>query len=128
MMHNQPGNQLSLLSDQPPAVRMELSGAVSHEQSTTDSFRHLGGQAIYSRKVMLDLSKCHYVNSGGVAWLLVQHRRFQEGGGKLILHSASPVVRQIFSLMKMELVLNFCHDSLEAERSLNDMTQGGASA
>lgn len=122
-MHKQPANQLSLLSDQPPTVRMELSGAVSHEQSTTDSFQQLGGSTIYSRKVMLDLSKCHYVNSGGVAWLLIHHRRFQEGGGKLVLHSASPVVRQIFSLMKMELVLNFCQDSLEAERLLNEMAQ-----
>ena len=119
-MRSQPGNQLSLLDEHPQAVRMELSGAVSHEQGATDSFQQLGGPSIYSRKVMLDLSKCHYVNSGGVAWLLVHHRRFQEAGGKLVLHSASPVVRQIFNLMKMELVLSFCHDALEAERLLSD--------
>jgi anti-anti-sigma factor len=119
-MHSQPGNQLSLLGEHPQAVRMELSGAVSHDPSPTDLFKQLGGPAVYSRKVMLDLSKCHYVNSGGVAWLLIHHRRFQEAGGKLVLHSASPVVKQIFNLMKMELVLNFCHDEAEAERSLND--------
>ncbi|HEV3338812.1 MAG TPA: STAS domain-containing protein [Pirellulales bacterium] len=119
-MHNQPGNQLSLLGEDLQAVRLELSGAVSHDQRATDSFQELGGPKIYSRKVMVDLSKCHYVNSGGVAWLLIHHRRFQEAGGKLVLHSASPVVRQIFSLMKMELVLNFCHDLPEAERLLKD--------
>ena len=119
-MHKQPGNQLSLLGEDLQAVRMDLSGAVSHDSGGTDLFQRVGGPAIYSRKVMLNLSKCHYVNSGGVAWLLIHHRRFQEGGGKLILHSASPVVRQIFSLMKMELVLNFCHDAQEAERLLND--------
>ena len=119
-MHNQPGNQLNLLDEQPQQVRMQLVGAVSHDQSPTDSFQKLGGPAIYSRKVMVDLSKCHYVNSGGVAWLLIHHRRFQEAGGKLVLHSASPVVRQIFNLMKMELVLSFCNDALDAERFLND--------
>jgi anti-anti-sigma factor len=117
-MHKQPLSQLTLLGEHPHGLRMELSGEVSHNERSTDPFQQVGGPAIYSRKVLLDLSKCHYVNSNGVGWLLVHHRRFEEAGGKLILHSASPVVMQIFNLMKMELVLNLCHDALAAESML----------
>lgn len=123
-MHNQQANQLILLGEHLQALRMELSGEVSHDERSTDPFQHAGGPAIYSRTVLLDLSKCHHINSSGVAWLLVHHRRFQEAGGKLVLHSASPVVMQIFNLMKMELVLNLCQDALDAERLLDQPAHG----
>ncbi len=119
-MHKPPPNQLNLLGEHLNGLRMELCGEVSHNERSADPFQQIGGGSVYSRKVLLDLSKCHYVNSSGVGWLLNHHRRFQEGGGKLILHSASPVVMQIFNLMKMELVLNLCHDATEAERLLID--------
>jgi anti-anti-sigma factor len=117
-MHDQHANHLVLSGENSQALRMELTGSVAHDKRSADPFEQVGGTAIYSRNVLLDLSKCHYINSGGVAWLLVHHRRFHEGGGKLILHSASPVVMQIFNLMKMELVLNLCQDLDEAERLL----------
>ena len=122
-MHKQPFSQLTLLGEHPQGLRMELSGEVSHNDRSLDPFQQAGGSGIYSRKVLLDLSKCHYVNSSGVGWLLIHHRRFQEAGGKLVLHSASPVVMQIFNLMKMELVLNLCHDAQEAEQMLNQPAQ-----
>lgn len=121
-MHDQSANQLTLSGEHPQALRMELAGSVSHEQRAADLFQQVGGSAVYSRNVLLDLSKCHYINSGGVAWLLIHHRRFQEGGGKLVIHSASPVVMQIFNLMKMELVLNLCPDFDEAQRRLQPAT------
>ena len=117
-MKQQSANQLTYLGEYLQALRMELSGEVAHNDRAADPFQQAGGSAVYSRKVLLDLSKCHYISSSGVGWLLIHHRRFQESGGKLILHSASPVVMQIFSLMKMDLVLNLCQDAAEAERLL----------
>lgn len=117
-MNQQSAHQLTLLGEYLQALRMELSGEVAHNNRSDEPFQQVAGPAVYSRNVLVDLSKCHYINSSGVGWLLIHHRRFQEGGGKLILHSASPVVMQIFNLMKMELVLHLCPDAAEAERLL----------
>lgn len=112
-----------MLGEIGPALHIGLSGAVSHDPQSSDPFVQLGGQHVYNRSVLLDLSKCHYINSNGVAWLLIHHRRFEEAGGKLVLHSAPPVVMQIFNLMKMELVLSLCHDLTEAERLISAAPQ-----
>lgn len=122
-MRNEPANHLTHSGEHLQAILMELSGSVSNDLHSPDQFQQLGGPDVYSRKVLVDLSKCHYINSGGVSWLLIRHRRFQEAGGTLVLHSASPVVMQIFHLMKMELVLNLCRDRSEAERILSSPAQ-----
>ena len=69
-------------------------------------FEQLGVSDICSRKVLLNLAKCHFLDSSGVAWLLRIHQWFGERGGMLIIHSASPVVLQILNIMRMGLVLN----------------------
>lgn len=112
-----------MLGEIGPALHVGLSGAVSHDPRAAEPFIQLGGPQVYSRTMLLDLSKCHYINSAGVAWLLIHHRRFQEAGGKLVLHSAPPVVMQIFNLMKMEFVLSLCQDLAEAERLVGGAPQ-----
>lgn len=112
-----------MLGEIGPALHIGLSGSVAHDPRVAEPFIQLCGPQVYSRSVLVDLSKCHYINSAGVAWLLIHHRRFQEAGGKLVLHSASPVVMQIFSLMKMELVLSLCQDLAEAERLVSGTPQ-----
>jgi anti-anti-sigma factor len=60
--------------------------------------------------VLLDLSKVGYVNSTGINWLILAHRRVEQGGGRLVLHSAQPFVRGVLDLMKLDSVLNVAAD------------------
>jgi len=67
--------------------------------------------------VLIDLSKVGYVNSTGISWLVLTHRRVEQGGGRLVLHSAQPFVRGVFDLMKLGTVLHLAADE-SAARSL----------
>ncbi len=67
--------------------------------------------------VLLDLSKVAYINSTGISWLVLAHRRAEQGGGRLVLHSAPPFVRGVFDLMKLGSVLHLADDE-SAARSL----------
>jgi hypothetical protein len=49
-----------------------------------------------------------------VSWLIINHKRFREGGGMLVLHSVPPLVDQVFRLLKMYLVLNIQPDEAAA--------------
>jgi anti-anti-sigma factor len=67
--------------------------------------------------VLLDLSKVGYINSTGISWLVLSHRRVEQGGGRLVLHSAQPFVRGVLDLMKLGTVLRLADDE-PAARSL----------
>ncbi|HUY87470.1 MAG TPA: STAS domain-containing protein [Pirellulales bacterium] len=115
--------QLKLLTQDGDLVRIESEGLAPRDGANVSAgrFESLAGEAIYSRKVLLGLSKCHYVDSMCIEWLLRSHRRFRESGGMLVLHSASPVVVQILNLMRMELVLYLA----STEDMAREMAKGG---
>jgi anti-anti-sigma factor len=52
------------------------------------------------------MEKTNYIDSAGVGWLVKAHKRFQEAGGRLEIHSISPMVMQILKLLRMPEVLN----------------------
>jgi anti-anti-sigma factor len=110
--------ELQLLAQEERLVRIESYGAISRVRSGMPDacFEQLGIGDIYSRKVLLDLSKCHYLDSTGVEWLLRCHRWFRERGGLLVIHSTSPVVMQILNIMRMNLVLHLAANEEEARR------------
>jgi len=99
---------LKLLTQEGEIVRVESEGLAARNGAADPASRFDGiaGDAIYTRKVLLDLSKCHYVDSMAIGWLLSCHRKFGECGGRLVVHSPSPIVLQILKLMRMELVLH----------------------
>jgi anti-anti-sigma factor len=75
-------------------------------QHSTDPFVGQYGQDIYTKKVLLNLSKTQHVDSTGIEWLLTCHKRFDKQGGKVVLHSLTPTTQRLFHMMRMHLVLN----------------------
>ena len=61
-----------------------------------------------------DLAGVDYIDSSGVSWLLVLHSRLQGGGGRLVVHSATPRVRTTFDLLNLGTVLHLARDEAEA--------------
>jgi anti-anti-sigma factor len=68
----------------------------------------------FRARVLINLERVEYIDSSGVSWLIVNHKRFREQGGKLVLHSVPPRVDQVFKLLKMHLVLNIQDDAQAA--------------
>jgi anti-anti-sigma factor len=97
-------------------VRLESSGVVPRDGRNGDGnpIEQICGPQVYSRKVLLSLASCRYLDSMGVEWLLRCHKRFATAGGTLVIHSVSPVVGQILRMMRMDLVLKLAENETQA--------------
>jgi len=77
------------------------------------------GADCYARKVLLSLQKSCYIDSAGVGWLVMSHKRFRDAGGCLVIHSIPPMVSHVFRLLGLCTVLNMADNELHAqERAL----------
>jgi anti-anti-sigma factor len=110
---------LILQSDDGEFVRVALSGEVLQRYTLTreDILSGVVGANCYQRRVLLDLSGVKTIDSGGVGWLLGCQKRFRAAGGAMVLHSLSPLAREILDILKMYLVFQMAEDE-SAARSL----------
>jgi len=60
--------------------------------------------------VLLDLSDADFIDSSGLSWLLVWHKRHRAAGGRLILHSLPSLVMDVVKMMRLDLVLDLAED------------------
>jgi anti-anti-sigma factor len=64
--------------------------------------------------VLVDLSGVTTLDSSGVGWLLLCQKKVRTAGGRLVLHSLSPFVQQLFGVLKMHLALTVVADEAAA--------------
>ncbi len=77
---------------------------------------------IYSRRLEFDLSETEYVDSTGVSWLLTCHKKCREAGGKLVLHSMHPMVKQVLQVLRLDQVMHLADNAEKARADLNEVT------
>jgi anti-anti-sigma factor len=65
---------------------------------------------------MIDLAKLTFIDSTAIGWMIESQRRSKAAGGKLVLHSATPRVREVFDLLKLGIVLNLKDDEASAKK------------
>ena len=111
---------LILQSDEGEFVRVALSGEVLQRYTLTreDMLSGVVGANCYQRRVLLDLSGVKTIDSGGVGWLLGCQKRFRAAGGAMVLHSLSPLAREILGILKMHLVFQMAEDEPAAQIAL----------
>ena len=100
--------------------RFEVFGDITANgwaQQTADPFVSQYGEDVYTKKVMVNMSKTLHVDSTGIEWLLTCHKRFHQQGGKLVLHSLTPSTQRLFHMMRMHLVLSIAPNE-ESAKSL----------
>jgi anti-anti-sigma factor len=98
--------------------RFEILGDITASdwaQHTVDPFVGQYGGDVYTKPVMLNMSKILHVDSTGIEWLLTSHKRFNQQGGKLVLHSLTPSTQRLFHMMRMNLVLNIASNEDSAK-------------
>lgn len=108
--------QLTLLSDDGDVIRLVCEGDITLTdfRGGSDPFEGLLGTGCFSRRILLSLEKTKYIDSSGIGWLVVHHKHFTQGGGRLVLHSVPPRVDQIFKLLRLALVLAIAPDEAAA--------------
>ncbi len=72
------------------------------------------GDDVYSRRILLSLEGVDYINSNGIGWLVVCHKRCAQKGGMLIIHSAPPLVSSVFRIARLDQVFHLSPNAGEA--------------
>jgi anti-anti-sigma factor len=80
-------------------------------------FDNLFGPDWDTRFVILDMDRVTYIDSSAIGWLLSSQKCFRTGGGRLMLHSVQPQVRQILDLLKIDRTIPLATDA-NAARAL----------
>lgn len=108
--------ELEKVSDDGNVLRLQAKGCVKQNAAMAElepMGALLGGEG-YSRKVLLDLSNADFVDSSGLSWLLVCHKRFREAGGRVVLHSVPLVVMQILQVLCLDRAFDLADDESAA--------------
>ena len=114
--------KLTVMGRETDLVRLACSGTVSaftlpeRNEMWTDA---LGADG-YTRAVLLDLSAADYLDSSGVSWLIIAHRRFRQAGGRLVLHSLPPRLREMVELLRLPSILDVAADEAAARSLLRE--------
>jgi anti-anti-sigma factor len=73
------------------------------------------GPDCYRQKVVLSLQRSCYIDSAGIGWLVMCHERFNDAGGRLVIHSIPPMVNHALQLLGLSSVLNVADDEPRAQ-------------
>lgn len=110
--------EVKLLSDDGRILRLEVVGRVVQSDSTPglEPIGNLLGDQGYRRQAILSLAETEYVDSSGLSWLLVCHKRFCQAGGRLVIHSVPPSVMETIRMMRLDRVLFLADDEAAAKK------------
>jgi anti-anti-sigma factor len=108
--------QLRIVSKEDSFAEVESEGNITLAAVTDGDklLRDLLGEGVFSGKVMLNIEKSTYLDSSGVGWLILCHKRFREHGGSLVIHSVPPTVMQVLKVLRMDTVFHLAADGAAA--------------
>ena len=108
--------KLTQVADDGTLLHLRCEGTITQEGliAHNDLLAEVIGPAYATRRVLLDLERCEFIDSSGVGWLVVYHKRFAVAGGKLILHSVPPRVLHVLQILRMHLIFNIAPNIVTA--------------
>lgn len=108
--------QLKILSNQAGIVRASVTGKInqSHVSPFVEPLGDALGADAYQQRVLLDMKAVELLDSSGVSWLLSCHKRFREGGGRLVLCSLSDIAMNVVKVLNLQAVFKLAADEQEA--------------
>jgi anti-sigma B factor antagonist len=109
--------QLVPTSEDDTAICIACQGDISQSRfpsNVNNPLEDLLGPDCYNRQVLLDFSQAGFIDSSGVGWLMVCHKRFLAGGGQLILHSIPPLISQVLQMLRLNTLFTIKPDRATA--------------
>jgi anti-anti-sigma factor len=118
--------KLNILSSDGNLARLECTDDLTMLEVTGDEpMERLLGSGCYARTVLLSLARASYIDSAGIGWLVMCHKHFLDGGGRLVLHSLAPMVNHAFEILGLSAMLAVAADEAAAGVLARGETQGG---
>jgi len=113
------GMKLTVQSENGDPILLRIEGRVSQRDvEVHDPIVECLGENVYSRQLVVDLSEVASLDSSGVNWLLVAQKRMHEHGGKLVLHSLSPIANNVLKVLNLHTVFQVAGSEAAAIRML----------
>jgi anti-anti-sigma factor len=108
--------KLTLASNNDGLVRIDCAGEITQAdyQGEGNPFVQLLGPEGFAGTVLVNFEKTTFIDSAGIGWLVMSHKRFQEKGGFLILHSVPAMIDRVFQLLQMSTLLHLAANETEA--------------
>jgi len=113
---------LRVLSDDGEVLHLQVVARNVQSESPPrfESLEALLGPVGYGRRMLLSLAETRFIDSAGLSWLVLCHKRFCQRGGKMVLHSVTPAILELLHMMRLDLALYVAEDeaaALEMARS-----------
>ncbi|QDU93025.1 STAS domain-containing protein [Lignipirellula cremea] len=102
-------------------VHIGIIGALTQKQLSQQDkiLKDLVNGEVYERSVLFSLANTDFIDSSGINWLLVCHKRFIENNGRMVLHSIPPLVNNVLKILHMESVFELAPDEASAIQLLS---------
>ena len=102
-------------------VRISVAGGVTQKQLSQQDeiLKKAVGDDVYSKKVVVSLQGNDFIDSSGINWLLVCHKRFIENQGRMVLHSIPQLVDSVLKILRMEAVFEIAANEQDAINQAN---------
>lgn len=106
---------ITLIAEDARLTCLQCAGKITMPAAADQQhFEELLGPDGFRKKVLLNLVRAEYIDSSGVSWLIQNHRRFKDAGGRLVVHDIPPLVNQVLQLLKIQRVLDLASDEPSA--------------
>jgi anti-anti-sigma factor len=113
--------ELTVLPEQNQARRVKIAGRIVQHSMPPNCETVIDPPADgHAKSVVVDLGDSVYIDSSGLSWLLVRHKRLRAAGKKLILHNVPPMVMDVLKVMRLDQVFDLADD----ERSALNLANG----
>jgi len=108
--------ELKLISEEGGVARVSATGKIQQRKLSRDSdlLAQTVGEGTYRKKVILGFEDVDFIDSSGIGYLLVCHKRFREEGGRLVLHSLPPLVLSVIKISQVDRVLEIAENEAAA--------------
>jgi anti-anti-sigma factor len=113
--------KLSIETQDDEFVNVRAEGRISQRDvlSAQEPLEELLGESAFQQHVLLDMSEVESIDSSGINWLLICQKRMREGGGRVILHSLSPMAKNVIRVLNLQTVFSLAGDVHEARNILD---------
>jgi len=81
------------------------------------------GENGFSNTVLVGLGEVVALDSSGVNWLLFTNKRIREAGGRMVLHTLSPIARNVFKVLNLHTVFEMADDESQARALVEENSE-----
>ncbi len=115
--------KLHLLPSEDGITRLASVGDITlfEVQGCPNPLADLLGPEAFRDRVLLNLAQSCFIDSAGVGWLIVTHKKFMDMGGLLVVHSLPPLVNHTFRVLQVATILHVADDEPAAVQLANTL-------